>query len=59
MTLACAAPATAQAVGAIGGTITDESGAVLPGVNVTLSSPQTTIGANQQSSRCGSIMSFT
>jgi hypothetical protein len=48
LALACAASATAQGVGAIGGTITDDSGAVLPGVNVTLSSPQRTIGANQQ-----------
>src|SRR3954469_17935876 len=33
--------------GAINGTVTDESGAVLPGVNVTLSSPSRTIGASQ------------
>jgi hypothetical protein len=32
-------PSLAQAVGAIGGTIADSSGAVLPGVTVTLSSP--------------------
>jgi hypothetical protein len=34
-----AAPAIAQGVGALGGTIVDDSGAVLPGVTVTLSSP--------------------
>ncbi|MCC7240415.1 MAG: TonB-dependent receptor [Acidobacteria bacterium] len=33
------APAVAQGVGAIAGTATDESGAVLPGATVTLSSP--------------------
>ena len=43
-------PAAAQnvGVGAIAGTVTDASGAVLPGATVTLSSPQRTIGANQQ-----------
>ena len=40
-------PASAQGVGAIGGTIADASGAVLPGVTLTLSSPAGTIGANQ------------
>ena len=40
-------PAGAQGVGAIGGTIADPSGAVLPGVTVSLSSPANTIGANQ------------
>jgi len=40
--------AAAQGVGAIAGTVTDSSGAVLPGATVTLSSPQTTVGANQQ-----------
>lgn len=40
-------PASAQGVGSIGGTIADSSGAVLPGVAVTLSSPAGTIGANQ------------
>lgn len=45
---ACSAvPASAQGVGAIGGTIADASGAILPGVTVTLSSPAGTIGANQ------------
>jgi hypothetical protein len=43
-----ASTAAAQGVGAIAGTVTDSSGAVLPGVTVTLSSPQTTVGANQQ-----------
>jgi len=37
----------AQGVGAIGGTIVDASGAVLPGVTVTLSNPGT-IGGNQE-----------
>ena len=36
----------AQGVGAIGGTIVDESGAVLPGVTMTLTNPGT-IGGNQ------------
>ena len=39
-------PAAAQGVGAIGGTIVDPSGAVLPGVSVTLANPGT-IGGNQ------------
>ena len=41
-------PAGAQGVGAISGTITDTSDAVMPGVAVALSSSQGTIGANQQ-----------
>src|SRR5437879_2980788 len=41
-----ALPALAQGVGAIGGTITDESNAILPGVTVTLVS-QGVIGGNQ------------
>jgi len=41
-------PARAQGVGAIGGTVTDSSDAVMPGASVTLSSPQGTVGANQQ-----------
>src|SRR5438093_8444961 len=40
-------PAMAQGVGALGGTLVDASGAVLPGVTVTLSNPGT-IGGNQQ-----------
>jgi hypothetical protein len=40
-------PALAQGVGAIGGTITDSSGAVLPGVTVTLASPEGGITANR------------
>ena len=40
-------PATAQGVGAIGGTLSDASGAVLPGVTVTLVNPGT-IGGNQE-----------
>jgi len=39
--------ASAQAVGAIGGTVADASGAVLPGATVTLSNPGT-IGGNQE-----------
>lgn len=41
-------PAAAQGFGAIGGTIADTSDAVLPGVAVTLSSAQGTVGSNQQ-----------
>src|SRR4026208_595974 len=40
-------PAGARGVGAISGTITDTSDAVLPGVAVALSSSQGTLGANQ------------
>ena len=43
-----ALPAAAQGFGAIGGTIMDSSSAVLPGVGVTLSSAQGTVGSNQQ-----------
>ena len=43
-----ALPAAAQGFGAIGGTIADTSDAVLPGVAVTLSSAQGTVGSNQQ-----------
>jgi hypothetical protein len=39
--------ARAQGVGAIGGNLSDASGAVLPGVTVTLSSPDATVGSNQ------------
>ena len=41
-------PAIAQGVGAIGGTVTDTSGGVMPGVTVALASAQGTIGGNQQ-----------
>src|SRR2546423_5862691 len=46
----CAAawPAAGQGGGAIGGTISDASGAVLPGATVTLSNPRGTIGGNQE-----------
>jgi Carboxypeptidase regulatory-like domain len=45
---ACTAgPAVAQGFGGIGGTVGDASGAVLPGVNITLTSTQGTVGANQ------------
>ena len=37
----------AQGLGAIGGTVADASGAVLPGVTVTLSNPRGSIGGNQ------------
>jgi len=39
--------AEAQGLGAIGGTVVDASGAVLPGVSVTLSNPLGSIGGNQ------------
>src|SRR5438128_440094 len=46
---ACSMPAVfAQGVGAIGGTVTDSSGAVLPGATVTLSNPRGSIGGNQE-----------
>src|SRR5712692_8886608 len=46
---ACSTPPVfAQGVGAIGGTITDSSGAVLPGATVTLSNPRGSIGGNQE-----------
>src|SRR5213592_3962294 len=41
-------PLFAQGVGAIGGTITDSSGAVLPGASVTLSNPRGSIGGSQE-----------
>ncbi len=44
--LALSLPALAQGVGGIGGIVTDESGGLLPGVTVTLSSPGV-IGGNQ------------
>ena len=45
---ACTTPlAMAQGVGAIGGTIVDQSAAVLPGATVTLSNPLGSIGGNQ------------
>jgi len=44
-----ATPAMAQGVGAIGGTVADASGAVLPGVNLTLTSSQGgTLGGSQE-----------
>jgi hypothetical protein len=45
--LSIAAPLHAQGVGAVGGTIADTSGAVLPGVIVSLTNPLGTIGGNQ------------
>ncbi|MCM3879438.1 MAG: carboxypeptidase regulatory-like domain-containing protein [Vicinamibacterales bacterium] len=41
-------PALAQGVGAIGGTVMDSSGAVLPGATITLTSAQGTVGSNQE-----------
>ena len=47
--LAFALPAWAQGVGGIGGTVMDSSGAVLPGVTLTLTSAQGgTLGANRE-----------
>ena len=45
--LGVAAPLYAQGMGAIGGTVTDPSGGVLPGVMVTLSSAAGGVGSNQ------------
>src|SRR5438128_1568858 len=41
-------PASAQGVGAIGGTVMDSTGAVLPGATVTLASAQGTVGGSQE-----------
>jgi hypothetical protein len=46
--LGAAWPAMAQGVGAIGGTVTDASGAVLPGVTVTLNNAQGSVGGRQE-----------
>jgi len=48
VTLCTVRPAAAQGLGAIGGTLTDPSGAVLPGVTITLASAGGTIGGNQE-----------
>jgi hypothetical protein len=45
---ATAISASAQGVGAIAGTVTDSSGAVLPGATVTLTSAQGTVGGNRE-----------
>lgn len=45
--LSSVVPVTAQGTGAIGGTVTDATGAALPGATVTLSSGQGGIGASQ------------
>jgi hypothetical protein len=47
--LAGSAPALAQGVGSIGGTVTDTSGAVLPGVNITLTAEGGGVGSGQTS----------
>ena len=46
ISFACAAPLSAQSVssGTIDGTVKDESGSVLPGVTVTIASPQLQVG---------------
>jgi hypothetical protein len=47
LSLSSAVPTMAQAAGAIAGTVTDTSGAVVPGANVTLTNPQGSLGGNQ------------
>jgi hypothetical protein len=42
------APAVAQGVGAIGGVVMDPTGAVLPGVAITLSRAESTVGSHQE-----------
>jgi hypothetical protein len=50
LVLTCGArPAKAQGVGAVGGTVSDASGGVLPGATVSLSNVQGSVGGNQQS----------
>src|SRR5438067_3967630 len=44
---AAVSPVSAQGVGAIGGTVADASGAVLPGVTVTLNNAQGSVGGHQ------------
>src|SRR4051812_4322766 len=48
LTLCTPSPTAAQGLGAIGGTLTDPSGAVLPGGTVSLVSAGGTIGGNQE-----------
>ena len=43
--VSAALPSRAQGVGAIAGTVMDDTGAVLPGANVTLSSAEGTLSA--------------
>jgi hypothetical protein len=47
LVLTGAAPAMAQGVGSIGGTVADTSGGVLPGVNVTLTAAAGGVGSGQ------------
>src|SRR5688572_15217006 len=46
--LSTAIPSLAQGVGAIRGTVTDSSGAVLPGATVVLAAAQGGLGGNQE-----------
>src|SRR5688572_13053521 len=48
ISLCVAVTARAQGVGAVGGTLSDSSGAVLPGVSVALTNEDGSIGGNQQ-----------
>ena len=50
---ASALPSMAQGVGAIAGTVMDDTGAVLPGANVTLSSAVGTVGGSQETTTDG------
>ena len=53
LVLSAALPVRAQGVGAIRGTVTDESGAVLPGATIQLTAEQGGLGSNQETTADG------